>query len=495
MSKKRTKKQDTGNVLTMDPAADSPDSPPILEEIQPDTAAAPAAPPPPAQKPPKKSEGFFDRLRDIAVADWGTRYYLYVYRLEPLIDRLRSGEIKYVMRYSEPIEEQKIMLEHGSGRYRINLVALKPATGKNSGTEIGRYECDILNASFPPKIPKGEWMDDPRNKKWAWAKEPDAPPAPAVVAANANSTILDAMRTVSEIRNQAREEFEPEETPDNPISAALGMAKDLLQMRADNPMVDILREELKDIRAEAMAERAENRKLQAEMRAPTATAAESNPISNVVKTIKELEPLFEKFMPKITEAGKEIVRGRRPGFGELLMEQGLPILGDILKPWSNVLAARFMQNPANGYAPAANIAPQPLAPPPGQPALAPPLAPQASPPRLLQFLAQPLVMGALQSHFVQFQKEPQGEAGLDFAYWIFTSGAGEQPLIDARALGTTQILAMFKASPAWPQMQPYEAKLTQFLDQVLSWRKEQEQTGEPVPPDDDDEETDLTATM
>ena len=482
MSKKRSKKEDIGNVLTMDPAADFPDSPPISEEKQPDIVAASVQQP----KPPKKSEGFFDRLRNIAIPDWGTRYYLYVYRLEPLIDRLRSGEIKYTMRYAEPIDEQKLMLEHGSGRYRLNLVALKPATGKDSGTEIGRYECDILNAAYPPKIPKGEWMDDPRNKKWAWAREPDAP-TPAT-AAQSSGSVIDAMRVVNEIRGQVRDEMEPDQEPDNPVATALGMAKDLLQMRADNPMVDILKDELKDLRAEAAAERAENRKLQAEMRAPAAPQA-TNPITNVVQTIKELEPLFEKFMPKVTEAAKEVVRGRRPGFGEILVEQGLPILGDILKPWSTALAARFMQaQPPNGYAP---IGPQPAVPQPGQPVIAGPAA-QPTPPRIIQFLSQPMVISAFKSHFDDFVRaktDDEKEAGLEFAYWIFKS-MGEQPLIDARAMGTSNILMLFKnTAPIWATLQQHESKLVEFLDQVVSWKPA---TMQPNNDNADDEVQDLT---
>src|ERR1035441_7866677 len=102
------------------------------------------------------------------------------------------------------------------------------------------------------------------------------------------------------------------------------------------------------------------------------------------------------------------------------MEQGLPILGDILKPWSNVLAAKFMQGPpSNSYAAAPPIA-APAAPPsPGQPAIA--AAPPAQPPRLIQFLSQPLVMGAFQAHFQAFMKDEKSEAGFDFAYWIFRS--------------------------------------------------------------------------
>src|ERR1035441_615342 len=119
MSKKTSKNRASGRVLTKKKPDDSPDSPPISEEPEPVTAAAPL----PTGRIRKDGATFFENLRKIALSDWGSRYYLYLYRLEPVIDRLRSGETKYVMRYSEPVDEQKLMLEHGSGRYRLNLVA------------------------------------------------------------------------------------------------------------------------------------------------------------------------------------------------------------------------------------------------------------------------------------------------------------------------------------------------------------------------------------
>lgn len=484
MSKKTPKKDENGTVITMEKPDDSPDTPPIPEEKQPDMPAAPA----PQSRIRKDGATFFESLRKIALSDWGSRYYLYLYRLEPVIDRLRSGETKYVMRYSEPIDEEKLMLEHGSGRYRLNLVGLKPATGNNDGTEIGRYECDILNIAHPPKIPKGEWTDDPRNKKWAWAKEKEPDPPPAVAAATAAGTVLDAMRTVSDIRKEMRQEMTPAQgtQPENPVATALTMAKDLLQMRADNPMVDIMKDELKAMRDEIAAERAENRKLQAEMRIPT-PAEKSDPIDTLVKAADKLQPLIDKFMNKGGEVAEKVVNGRRPRWWETMLENATPGFVEILKPFGAALAAKMMtpaQALANGYA---NVGPQPAAPQPGVPQIAGPvqIAPSVQP-KLIQFLSQPLVMSSFISHFTDFQKPDGGEAGFEFAYWIFKSG-GEQPLIDARAMGSTQILTMFKGSPAWPSMQPHEAKLTQFLDQILSWKPEMQQ---PLPPPDDDDDED-----
>jgi hypothetical protein len=228
---------------------------------------------------------------------------------------------------------------------------------------------------------------------------------------------------------------------------------------------------------------------------PAAAETITDPVERAVKTIERLEPIIKKFMPQVEQVADKVVNGRRPKWWETMLENAVPGFMEALKPFGQALAMKMM-TPANGqpgvagYAP---VGPQPAQPQPGQPQIAGPATPPPQPPRLLQFLGQPLVMGALQSHFTAFTKDPESEAGMDFAYWIYTSGAGEQPLIDARAMGTTQILAMFRGSPAWPAMQPHEAKLTAFLDQVLSWRPASEEP--PQGQDDEDETEDLTATM
>ena len=51
---------------------------------------------------------------------------------------------------------------------------------------------------------------------------------------------------------------------------------------------------------------------------------------------------------------------------------------------------------------------------------------------------------------------------------------GEEILKDARALGTAQIMQMFRQSPYWIHMQKNEAKLAEFLDQALQYSPEAE---------------------
>ena len=108
-------------------------------------------------------------MAKVSKADWGARANIYLYRVEPMIDRTRSGENKFVNVYAEPVSEDRVMADYGSGRYKLILNFRKP--GAETGDLIDSMYMDILNMKYPPKIPLGEWVDDPRNKKWAWAKD------------------------------------------------------------------------------------------------------------------------------------------------------------------------------------------------------------------------------------------------------------------------------------------------------------------------------------
>ena len=99
-------------------------------------------------------------------------------------------------------------------------------------------------------------------------------------------------------------------------------------------------------------------------------------------------------------------------------------------------------------------------------------------------------MGAFQSHFKDYLESGGGEDGTDgsdFAYWIYKA-VGEGPLTDARAMGTTAILGMFKAAPQWAAIQQHETKLTAFIDEILGWKPEA------MEPEPDNQVEDLTQT-
>ena len=125
---------------------------------------------------PEGGPTFWQKVAQVAKADWGPRANIYLYRVEPVIDRRRVGSQTYITKYAEPISEDRILADHGSGRYKLMLNFRKP--GAEQGDEVDSLYLDLLNLQFPPKIPPGEWVDDPNNKKWAWAKQSMGKDAP-----------------------------------------------------------------------------------------------------------------------------------------------------------------------------------------------------------------------------------------------------------------------------------------------------------------------------
>jgi hypothetical protein len=113
-------------------------------------------------------ESFFDSLKALTEQDWKDLYTIYLYRCEPYTDRKITGNDNFIMKYTQPIDQQSVMEEYGSGKYLAVLNLFNPTTrhGKSAYSHYFR----IMNMNYPPKLPLGEWINDGRNKDWAWAK-------------------------------------------------------------------------------------------------------------------------------------------------------------------------------------------------------------------------------------------------------------------------------------------------------------------------------------
>jgi hypothetical protein len=487
MSRGKTPGEKGGNVLEMTPETPATDDAPAETEPQTVETAEAAPSTPPVQQKGRRTTSGWDRVRSIPKLDWGTRAFLYIYCLEPICDLKGGGEKKYLVKLKQPIfDEDPIMIDYGSGKYRLQLVYRKPAADKSD--QVDSWEIEIYNPKYPPKIPQTVWMNDPRNERWAALLPKDEPPAAPPTPLG---SIGETFKVFSDMRKDVREELKPTTpaaTSENPVATALSMAKDLLQMRADNPMVDILRDQMNALRTEMKEERDRGRELQDRLMQGKAGPPASG-VDTAIEFMNKLQPLIDKFGPKLTEAAGNVVgRASRPRPLEQMIDIGLPILGDVLKPFANLIAMKMAAapQPANGAYPAP-AAPTTIQQPP-QPGIA--AAPAPAQPRLIQFFQQPIVMGAFQSHFKDYLESGGGEDGTDgsdFAYWIYKA-VGEGPLTDARAMGTTAILGMFKAAPQWAAIQQHETKLTAFIDEILGWKPEA------MEPEPDNQVEDLTQT-
>ena len=473
----------------------------------------PKSPPPsataPKADPIKTQMTFFDRVRAITLPDWGTRAYIRVYRLQPIIDRLRGSENKYIMKYEEPIDEDKIKSDHGSGRYRLYL-AIKTAGGNPSAQTYGEKDVDtteieILDLAYPPKVPPGEWVEDSRNKKWAWAKPPGAglpggqPPAPAPSEPSA-SVFTEAMKTYGEIRRGVKEEIGSAAPPAAPgavdeMTKFAGMVTALRSVfptpapssddRVLNSIVTLMSKQVEASQAEVRELRSAIMDMM-KARTQEPPTPPRNQIKEIAESLKELAPTLKDLLPGAKEV-VDNVRGGKTTFWDFAENVG-PALFQTLGQVAVAFAPRpgFPANPPPQAFPPVqhNPAGPPRPPQAGAPPQAPPpAAPSAIPveQQVGGFFSQPAVAIPFMNYFRDFVNGDQ-ERAQDFAAWVH-DGMGAEPMRLARSMGTERLMQLFRGSPAWPQLAPQEAKLIAFVDGVLQWNPDQE-------PDEDEGDED-----
>jgi hypothetical protein len=113
----------------------------------------------------------------------------YLWRCFPITDRSTGGKPTSVCKYTRPFDLDAIMHEYGSGTYRIDLCRIA-ATG-NKQTRIRQHYFTIMNLTFPPKVPLGDWVNSPENSMWKWAEAPLKASQQAADAAPATATPTD----------------------------------------------------------------------------------------------------------------------------------------------------------------------------------------------------------------------------------------------------------------------------------------------------------------
>jgi hypothetical protein len=120
-----------------------------------------------------KDEDFFDWLTQFTTDDW--QFMMgYLYRTAPTIDRRAAGRPTNIRKYSVPFDQDTVMHDEGSGGYRLDLCRRDPSTGRS--TRIAQHYFQIMNLDYPPRVPAGDWIDQPENDVWKWA-------APKIAAA------------------------------------------------------------------------------------------------------------------------------------------------------------------------------------------------------------------------------------------------------------------------------------------------------------------------
>ena len=422
---------------------------------------------------------FFRRVAGIHRDDWGTRYKIKVYRLAPIIDRLRGSENKYICIYEEPITEEKIKHDHGSGRYRLYLSCKSPANKEEK--EVDRIEFDILDMNFPPKVPPGEWVEDARNKPWAWAKPP-MPGAEAAAASTASDNMLEAVQVLGEMQDRADERANARADQNRPqpwdpfqqIKAVSDVAKDLasaLKATPENPIPAFISEQMSAMRAELTAQRARSDALMDRLLDNAKTPQQQNgslsTIKELVSGIKELLPDLQGFFPKADEAIAGRVARSHMGSWQEFFQPVLPGLVQALTPLIPFIAQKV----------AGTASPQM----PNRPGPSPAL------PGATQQDADldGMLLNALANN----------RTGADFADSVFSL----RPLLYRQicSLGEAGMLAMLQQRPVWAQIGALQGKMPTFIHEFVSYGEEGGTDEEPAEPGANAEQPpiDLTAEV
>jgi len=431
----------------------------------------------------ENSHNFLESCARVNKADWGSRAIIYLYRSEPIIDRSRSGDYHYIDKYSEPITEDRILTDHGSGKYRVMLNFQRP--GADSSTTLDSAVITLLNIKFPPKIAPGDWVDDPKNNKWAWAKESFPKPP----SANGTGQVLETLKVFNDIRKGVQDEQQPQPPPQpvpfiNPVSQVretIQALKELAPQPAaatENKTLDsIVQLMISQIQAQATQN--------ATLLQTVLTQRNPPPGNSLTETITVLSdkllPLVEKLKPTAEDAISNFTRrSKMAGWMEML-QPALPAALEFFRPFGVALANRLMNPAANG------AFPSPGAPPAEAAAGALPAAGSAAPgasgtfPPMLNMIAVPML------EFVRMDADPH-ELGRDFANWV-NDGYGANPrfaqaLSLAKVAGVNSVIVAFKGSPWWLDKGPernllslseMEPKFTAFVDAFLKWQPEAEE--------------------
>jgi hypothetical protein len=309
-------------------------------------------------------------------------------------------------------------------------------------------------------------------------------PAAAPASATALGDTVETFRLFRDITNDLKEEQKAQQPAAaapaaDPVTTGLAIAEKFMAMKADNPMLEVMKTMLEDRRLELAAERERGERLQAELRSketaktgPTGLGFVKELIGEIKGLLPDLKDVFPGFGEKISGAARA---PRSNMSGE--QEFWLPIVTralDAVAPVAPMLIQRAMapkqpQPPAPGSSPALPAAApgapaQPAPPGPPQPPTIE-VEPAAKPPQF-EFIktVAPVLMNYLRD----------GMTGAEFAEWIFNGYGPEFQGLSwvamKGAIGAGPIVEMFKQSPYWQELSLIETKFTAFVEEFVAWQ-------------------------
>jgi hypothetical protein len=466
-----------------DTGAESPE--PVAQTVQP----VPKGPGRPKKTDESPQSDFFQQVAAVRSTDWGTRIYLYLYQLEPVCDLKKSGGKAYLMRYEEPItDEHRIMIEQGSGRYRFILA--KNKISADASNELARYEFEIYNRLYPPKLNREAWVPDPRNRRWEVLLPKEPTPQPA---AGATDSVLEGIRLGNEIRKEAREELRAEApaatTPATPTAIdPWTAAEKILNMRSENPMAEFMKAQMQLMHTSMESER--TRAFQAaESARQREFELQKQLLEAKYKPVEQSKGLLDQVFEMAADDTKmERVRkiaglfGLGDGGGRAPRTTPLDVVREVVNsPFGSQLGQGLGTLLTNLTQPAAatpngNTAPAPTLNP------APPGAPvtHETDTQKIARIAQAVTRVMIEEYF------DQGDSAEDFAIWMDNGHPDDLEFL--RKLGADTLVNLYQQHnpqlwqhlTAHPQMGNREQKFRAFVRDVLAWNPEAETESAPT---------------
>lgn len=485
--------------------------PPIIvqqptDEVQ-NTPTESQQPPSPEEKRRKAPAGtlqpFWEQIAAYSIEAW-ERLTAYVYRLQPITDRLTGGnQAKYITKYSSRFDPHTVKHEHGSGKYQIRLN--EERTDGTGSRTIRTHEFEIEDPLFPPNVPLGEWVDDARNNKWAWAKETleardkekkvanDAKLAATgsnplqfaqavkemiqLVRPNDNQaagdkTVSAVIEAMKQSHSEAFHMFQAQQSSSDPskmLELVTNVLEKLVPKKPDgaDPFLNHVLEEMRELRKENSGLMA--RIMDMNAKPPPDALSQLGTLADTLEKVDGVLGTFRKSTPRFNwaEIGLKSI--------EILGERVLPaIIPAILNrnthpppPGPRAQPQPFSLPAAAGTAtdPAQNQAQNPAAAPAGEQTPADGTKENDEAAMSYQYYRQ-MMLALVQPLLRHLDR---GMTGLDFADW-FVDGHGAAELEAIRGAGPDQIMLLLRhEKEIWQHLAPFEARLPKFLEEFCSW--------------------------
>ena len=285
-------------------------------------------------------EDFFLMLPSISEEEWQFRM-LYLYRLYPITDRRGAGQPVYLSKFSEPVDRERVMRDYGSGIYKLELLQTIP---NERGKKMAACMFQIMNQDYPPKVPAGEWVNDPRNADWEWCRPKLGPGSNAANGSASAEDVANAVYAkVHQNMPQPKDEapallailaplLDPKRQTDMMLAFANMLPKPAppaaVEPKEDKSLA-LLMQMLMDDRKALRDELIEIRK----------TTAAVKPEKSWLETAIENEELMKRIFGKSGPTGPQL-----EGWAAVF-DKGIDKLGSAIAPIAPVIAARLMAAP------------------------------------------------------------------------------------------------------------------------------------------------------